>query len=275
MKILMMAQEDLANHNFGVIGKCIYCGSEEELKTEHIVPYGLGGKSILKKASCENCAKVTSQIEMDVLRVHFGNYRTSMDFPSRRKKEKSTTTPITVETADGNLEEIQLNISESPNFLIIIEYDEPGIYTGRIDTGMRVTATRLIGNKEKFEKLMSDLSENNVKSIAISSTFTNSYARMIAKIAYCYAVGIYSLDNIEQNFVLPYIMDKNLSGLGRFVGCPKEAAITSSGTGHSFRCKVEPEGLIRSRLKLFDYVDAPEYEIFVGTLKKEAIKNFM
>lgn len=49
------------------IGKCIYCGSTDNLTREHVVPRGLGGPWLLLKASCKKCARITSDFEGGVL----------------------------------------------------------------------------------------------------------------------------------------------------------------------------------------------------------------
>src|SRR5262245_13876737 len=40
------------------IGKCIYCGSVDDLTTEHIIPKGLAGGWTLNEASCRRCAAI-------------------------------------------------------------------------------------------------------------------------------------------------------------------------------------------------------------------------
>lgn len=52
----------------GNAGKCIYCRkSDIVLSEEHIIPYGLNGNQVLLNASCEDCSKITSAFEGDVL----------------------------------------------------------------------------------------------------------------------------------------------------------------------------------------------------------------
>ena len=89
------------NHDFGSVGKCIYCGAESELTTEHIIPFGLGGKSILHGASCKKCAAITSKFERDVLKGTYNDFRISWDFPSRKKKERPKTLILNVEPNEG------------------------------------------------------------------------------------------------------------------------------------------------------------------------------
>lgn len=38
------------------VNVCIYCGGTGALSDEHIIPFGLGGRWVLPKASCAECA---------------------------------------------------------------------------------------------------------------------------------------------------------------------------------------------------------------------------
>ena len=55
-------------------GACIYCGATDAaLSDEHVVPYGLGGSHVLRKASCCRCAAITSKFERKVMRELWGD----------------------------------------------------------------------------------------------------------------------------------------------------------------------------------------------------------
>jgi HNH endonuclease len=66
-----------------IIGCCIYCGEKKCLSDEHIIPYGLGGSIVLKKASCNSCAKITSNIELRLLRGQWWPYRKLLGIQTR------------------------------------------------------------------------------------------------------------------------------------------------------------------------------------------------
>jgi hypothetical protein len=50
----------------GDIGQCIYCDAVDDLRTEHIIPFGLAGQHVLLNASCKACADKTALIELKV-----------------------------------------------------------------------------------------------------------------------------------------------------------------------------------------------------------------
>jgi HNH endonuclease len=66
-----------------IVGSCIYCGEKEGLSDEHVIPYGLGGNLILRKASCHTCAKITSNLELRLLRGQWWPYRKTLEIQTR------------------------------------------------------------------------------------------------------------------------------------------------------------------------------------------------
>lgn len=78
------------------VGRCIYCDTTGgKLTEEHISPRGLNGLMTLREASCGNCAKITSQIELHVLRYMWGAARREMGYHTH-KKDADDLYPITV-----------------------------------------------------------------------------------------------------------------------------------------------------------------------------------
>jgi hypothetical protein len=82
--------------NLGRVGRCIYCGTTESLSDEHVIPLGLGGRSILYDASCQSCANITSAFERVVLRDQFGAFRARVGVPTRRPKQRQAGFPARV-----------------------------------------------------------------------------------------------------------------------------------------------------------------------------------
>jgi len=83
-----------ATLKLGAVGKCIYCGGLDELSDEHIIPYSLGGRIVLPKSSCVNCAKVTMKIEQHVSRDHLHIPRSYGNIQTRRKKSRANETTV-------------------------------------------------------------------------------------------------------------------------------------------------------------------------------------
>ena len=72
------------------IGRCIYCGvTDRKLTEEHASPYGLNGMITLLQASCEDCSKITSHVERQVLRDIWGAARAWMGYRSRHRSPET------------------------------------------------------------------------------------------------------------------------------------------------------------------------------------------
>lgn len=260
------------NEKFGSVGKCIYCGSTSKLSKEHIIPFGLDGKSILYKASCGDCAAITSNFERDVLKGTYDDFRISMDFPSRRKDQRPEFLPISIETNDGEEKELELPLEDYFPNLTMVEYPEPGKLVGRDDDDeISVIAASLFGERKDLEEFGT---KYNVKSIKLKTKYTShSLPRLLSKIAYGYAVGLYSLENIEENYLVPYILGEKSEGIGYYVGTAKDK-ILDGDQENLVQFDLIEEGEILCRIKLFARYNTPEYLVLVGRLKEEAIKEF-
>jgi HNH endonuclease len=75
-----METEDVAGKKVSVKGGgvCIYCGwdgGELGLHDEHVVPYSLGGNTVLLNASCSDCEGVTSYLDGYMANAIFGHLR--------------------------------------------------------------------------------------------------------------------------------------------------------------------------------------------------------
>ena len=258
---------EFTNHNFGVVGRCIYCGSTKDLSDEHIIPYGLGGKSVLEKASCKRCASITSQFEKEVLRETYFEFRNSMNFPTRNKQNRPESILINVETNDGEIKELTIPSQEHPGFLPMIEFEEPGILVGRDDNTLQVIGASLHGDRERIEKFCN---KYNIKKITCSAPYSHSFARLLAKAALGYTIGCHSIENLEQNYVVPYILDRKKEGISKYVGTAKDKIIDGNKIDHRAIFAYNQNGEILIRMKLFASYDTPEYLVIAGKLKKAA-----
>lgn len=102
---------------FGPLGYCLYCGEIDGLTDEHIVPYGLNGNIVLPKSSCFSCQKITSKIELFVLRDMLGMLRTRHNLKSRHRKKRADR-EVYIDIVDQPYEErVQLNRDELPTVI--------------------------------------------------------------------------------------------------------------------------------------------------------------
>jgi hypothetical protein len=259
---------------YPTVGKCIYCGSTEGLSEEHIVPFGLGGDHVLPDASCKKCADITSKSELDILRGLWWATRAALGFPSRRKKDMPTTYTVKIETKDGVEKELTLGENEKFAVACFLEYTPPTFLAegsphvqGIFITGFRQV---VFGELEKIAK------KYNIASISGTVTYKESnFARMLAKIAWGFAVGSFGLDSFEEVYVTDSILNKK-DDVGTWVGSDPNGTLPDlfaieRVSRHACSVHVDAERNVHVRVRLFSFSPGtPPYLIIVGRLKPEA-----
>ena len=245
-----------------LVGKCIYCGSIENLSNEHVIPYGLGANLTLIDASCSKHRDITSRFEGEVLRKQFINLRTTQKFPSRHKNNRPEYFEFII-----NGEKKIVPVEDCPTMFMMLWFLEPrSISDYSYDKGIGVTGTSTHGkNLEVFQKKYA------VREFAFSQDLGSDFARLIAKIAYCSAVFRYGLDSLEDVNILPSIKGEK-DDIGYWVGCPinyKSGEDIPLAEIYSHKIEViEDNGHIRVKVRLFANYRTPEYLVIVGKLKK-------
>lgn len=260
----------MADEVLGKIGRCIYCGTTmQPLSREHIIPFGLSGKWVLEEASCQRCADITSAVEMYVLRTQLLRPRAGLALQTRRKRERPNRFPL--EFVRHNQIEIQeLSMSEQPIFMLLPLYDWPEIVAadwrhdsvsiggiGLVGTDYIQVAGRPLGEFSEW------LVTQGISKVTFRQKFkADVFARMIAKIAYGFAVVHVGLENIEHAYVLPAILGE-ANDTGRWVGCDLEAHPIVEDLVHRVDLQIV-DGDILVRVKLFAQFGTQEYLVAVG-----------
>jgi HNH endonuclease len=81
----------MRKHIYPEVRMCIYCYSDGEglgLRTEHIIPGGLGGRLELPCASCRPCEQETSALEGRVLNGIYGYSRAHLGVRREQHSKK-------------------------------------------------------------------------------------------------------------------------------------------------------------------------------------------
>lgn len=188
------------------IGSCIYCGATDRLTDEHIIPLALGGRYILPKSSCDKCAEITKNFERRVLRGFMLDARTAGNYRTRRPKERPKFLTVQVER-DGMFEHVPLDPKDHPAFLHLPLLALPGVLVGREHTiGLSVTGHQTLYFGKDPSEVTKALGVKTIRSTANWDLL--SFARMLAKIGYSYAVSQFGLPPREEVPVLPFILGK-------------------------------------------------------------------
>jgi hypothetical protein len=262
-------KEYKSGKSYKPVGKCIYCGSTENLGNEHIIPYGLNGQWILPKASCKKCAEITKQFEEDVLRNLFLEIRTSLGLKTRNIEHRPTLLPLIVLKEDTE-EVLSLPPNEHFTTACLLEYPLPAYIDGRnYKEEVEVIAYSIIS----FKKSPNDIIEKyNISEIKIKAFLKNAYSfpRLLAKIAYGFTVAQFGLDSLEESF-LPKIITGEDKRIMKYVGTCSDEIMKIDGVLHDVMMIANKKREIMVRIKLLSK-NAPEYLVVVGVLKEEAYK---
>jgi hypothetical protein len=281
------------------VDKCIYCGETKNLSDEHIVPLSLNGKWILPKASCLNCAKITSAFEGRVAKM-LASFRQSANLKTRRPNKRRQTVSLRDDTG---------NIIEMPNTgmwdtLPTFQFPLPGIYRKKwtASKGWAGVKLGIKSNQPTIAKL-AHWNKFNTKTFEYETPMfdIDSYALMLAKIGHCIAVGHYGIDNFD-HFLPPFILgnesfvppqplnsqesetDLNTSkmvqensfqiNLSYFVGSFDEI-LPPSLLEHEYGFEIqetniaEDQHLIYTRIRLFPFSGGPTACVVVGQVNQE------
>ena len=233
-------------------GRCIYCGkggSEHYLSREHVVPKGLAGSLLFRKASCKSCAVVTAKFEEECLRYNFSVYRTIAKFPSTRP-------PL-----------------QGPRALCLPELPRPGILDGRLPSNDLVCERMLIWSG--FTP-----SEQPFREPSLNFNWT-AFLRMLAKIGHGYAVGELGIDSFvhalpqvilgERPDLAQYLVGISDSPYASLPGADPSKHVPSEPiyTAHETYIKIlarESDFLVIAGIRLFAPHGAPFYECVAGPL---------
>jgi hypothetical protein len=217
-------------HDFGDIqgqkvpvvggGRCIYCGSDggsSGLRDEHIIPFSLGGNTELLAASCADCEKITSYLDGYLANATYKHVRVHSAIQSR--SGHPDVLPAVVEI-NGNERAFDLAPSEHPYFLHMPVWHPPGIMCGlqpSPDFGPgKVNLYWYV--PPDFRETMR-LGEGDFARIMDRTPPPNfsTFARSIAKIAYCHAVLMLGLGGFRP-LTLPSIILGRYPNIPYFVG---------------------------------------------------------
>jgi hypothetical protein len=173
---------------FQPVGRCIYCGANSgKLETEHVLPFGIAGNAmLLPKASCRACATITGQVEQACLRHLWWPFRTRIGAPTG--SSRPNTFRLRRVRNDGGkivlLGASDIDAEEFPLNYVALLLQPPGILAGRPPT------TDLEGQiwaAYSVEEMRAHVGDN--EGMLMGPINPNTFARMLAKIAYSYTVG--------------------------------------------------------------------------------------
>lgn len=216
------------------VGSCIYCGtSEGRLTEEHIIPKGLGGTLVLPQASCDACARVTSQFEMRVLRGFMDRGRQAMGIKGRKTHKRAAAGKLTqtLIQADESLVKLEVPWDEGlkimhlpvflpPRFLDPQRPPDPG--TEKLE----VMALDTIHFGLENGKLVRESQAQGVRFDDRMDVW--AFVRLLAKIAHGYHVAVNGAFPLRESPLLPIILGQRLDAIN-WIGNTTHPNLPSGG----------------------------------------------
>lgn len=278
------------------LGRCAYCGSQEKLTKEHIIPYAIAGDFLTcDESSCQKCAKITGKDEGTLCRLGLDPFRTHRNFPSRRPKKTKVFMnrfEANVIASDPLSGQVKLKISDGPNpyrsELIPVDIahkllvlprilEPPRVFLGFLDgTNTEITLKDWIFDSETSRKIKSvnKSSKPSTLQVVSSKKFKELYIRLMAKIAHCFTVctlgeHIYEVELFLKDSI---VGDGSLSG--HYIGgaCEFEPPSQERNCVDIFAVEVKQNTYtsrfyLVCRIRLFGDFGAPTYDVVVGEIK--------
>lgn len=258
---------DIGGSSSSPVGYCIYCGARDGLTKEHIVPFGLNGTAVLPEASCPRCSTITGKFEGKVLRGPLVDVRKMLGLQSRSKHESAPADAELLLIKDGNPLVVRVPLGEYPIILSFPTFAVPHCLTGVEASGINLkgVASILFGPPpdeviRRFDAQTIDLQDRPSEPV--------EFARMLAKIAYCFAVKNDVLKKLDGPcLVLPAILGQK-DDIGHWVGTIDGPFRTYPGILHRLEIHEDQEkGLLIVEVQLFAHSQTPSYGIVLGRLR--------
>ena len=259
--------KDLGKIAYPRVGYCIYCPATDDLRREHIIPFGLSGNAVLPAATCRKCAKITSGFETQVLRGPMRSVRVLRKLRSRSNHRGAPVTERLDIIRKGVRETVELRIDEYPILLHFPTFVPPGFLTGRGCPGIEITGAVSVSFGPSPQVVLARLGGQQIV-LESQGDRPVAFARMIAKIGYAMAFAEGALSRVDGPCpVLPAILGE-VDDIGRWVGTSTEPIRKYPGLLHRIAIR-EDRGrhLMVAEVQLFADSETPSYDVILGCLK--------
>jgi hypothetical protein len=189
----------MREHNYPPSGQCLYCQADiaayapDDITNEHIVPRALNGSLILLNGACSACAKLSNEsYENTALNNDLLIARRLLELKKSRHRGKKHNKPPMPLPAVAKGDHTQsdgadmfteaLSKDEYPQIFGLVLFPPAGLLKG-IDRGAGIASMRI-----QFFNL--GPKQSTASGVTTRYPFVNGpFAKMIAKIGYCYAVA--------------------------------------------------------------------------------------
>jgi hypothetical protein len=249
-------------------GKCIFCGSTENLTDEHIVPEALTGigEMIIAYGSCVRCNNYANETyEQPALMNDFLPVRSLLQLKRKRrgKKGRPRQFPKTSFTAtpDNSHNEFTEDLPL---------HAHPKVWTFAVPpvAGLLAGVDRSAGSEIKFRSgilYFGFRSGNPEKLSIVHNHIVGMPERVTAKMAYCWAVAMRGLDAFDTSDLLDLLLGRR-EDVFNFVGWPVTAEPLPFQGLHGFHFRKRGD-FTTVLVHLFASFGGPAFEVVIGKEK--------
>ncbi|MGY3689980.1 hypothetical protein ACVIGA_000060 [Bradyrhizobium sp. USDA 3240] len=279
---------------YSPVGRCIYCGSlgDPDLHDEHIIPDAIGGRYLLPKSTCNQCAKETHAFEGRVINRLYGDARAYLNMRRGHRRKWPKTFTILVKSADNPTVGTRLELHESlddftrkeipigdhPSPMISPNLYPAGFFFRQpMDDGhFRLESLNIAAPPDFIERVKRVAGKGNKVILGGAKSLSgDDFGRFIAKIAHSYAVATLGIGSFEP-FLTNAIRNVRPMYLSHYVGSALDQVpvlptdhqhvLTAGyaqpiGTGEKIAC---------ARVRLFAVDGFPAYDVAVGAVTEVA-----
>lgn len=263
------AIQDASELQLKPVGRCIYCGAKDDLTREHIVPFALSGNAVLPDASCKRCAAITGKVELQVLRGPMRAVRIYRKLQSRRGHSGAPAEyPLTI-VRNGVQEVVHVPLDKYPVLLHFPTFALPRALAGLTGTGISMSGIATVSFGRSPREAMQELGAQEIV-INTQGDQPAAFARMLAKIAYSFAVGLGHDTLLEGPSAVVQSILGHRDDIGDWVGTHTGPIRRYSGALHRIAVREDlDKGLLLADVHLFADSETPSYGVVLGRLARK------
>jgi len=153
---------------------------------------------------------------------------------------------------------LDLEIEAHPAPLVFPLFDSSLVLGATSDSPLRYRALRVSTRKGRLEEVASTTSADKW---TLPCADAETFARFLAKVAYCFAVGSFGLENFREHYVRSFVRTGQPPIVGRISSTDSDT--TTNDGAHHLSVEVEDDKII-ARIRLFAIHGAPTYSVMVG-----------
>lgn len=258
------------------VGECIYCGANEGLTREHIIPLSLDGHDELGEASCTACMIVTSAIEYHLARGSWWPHRRRLGMATRRPSEqpKSFTG---VYSPDDEPENVDI-LPEHFTSLILPDFGRPSMVFGERGApykgapGILAVAIKA-GPVSVVRRNGRGIHRTDSRIKLDVKLNIDTFVRFLAKVALAKAIATYGIEPFEELYLREIVLG-SLDEVNSYIGRASSLLLGDLPGLEYFRAQVFT---LRDRVHVYIQcfaepgVETPIYEVVVGKLRRDDV----